>query len=314
MISGVSVWFWRFCILALMLCHGIRSVAAELGFAAPPLAIAQWVKGEKVVLSEGKGKNVFVLVFWEANCSHCRDNFQRLSELQATFKNKGLIVIAISADPADTVKQVVDKMDRQMDFRTGVDDQLQTYGRYMTAFDRKVVPCAFVIDRQGSLVWFGHPAAGLDKALEEIFAGKFDLAASKKVANAEALLPRYFLAVKGGPNESEGETLGTEILKDGAANPWLLNNFAYQILTDPGITNRDTKLALKAAKRACDISDNKDPAFIDTLARALFDGGKIKEAIAQQKRAIALIAAGPDRVPFEKTLQNYEQAVGKSPR
>jgi hypothetical protein len=52
----------------------------------------------------------------------------------------------------------------------------------MEAFGIGGIPHAFVVDKNGKLAWHGHPMAGLDKVLEEMIAGKYDLEAAKAKA------------------------------------------------------------------------------------------------------------------------------------
>jgi len=105
--------------------------------------------------------------------------------------------------------------------------------------------------------------------------------------------------------------LGDQILSDGAKNPLLLNNFAWAILTDPRITARDLGLALRAAKKSYDTNKGEEPGFTDTYARALFDTGKISEAIEIQKEAIRTCKDERQRSAFEQTLEGYRKKTSE---
>src|SRR5205085_4387232 len=78
------------------------------------------------------------------------------------------------------------------------------------------------------------------------------------------------------------------------------------------VKDRDAKLGLKFAKAAYDACDGKDPAIVDTYARALYDTGKKDEAIKLEKKAIELLKNAPDQLkdrledPLNETLKLYE--------
>jgi Flp pilus assembly protein TadD len=85
-----------------------------------------------------------------------------------------------------------------------------------------------------------------------------------------------------------------------------LNEWAWTILTDEKIKTRDLKLATKLAKAALDASEGKDSNILDTYARALFDSGRVSEAITTQKKAIELAENDEARQPLEETLKGYQ--------
>jgi thiol-disulfide isomerase/thioredoxin len=142
---------------------------AERGDAAAPLKIAQWIKGGP--LDPTDGKNVYVVEFWATWCPPCRVSIPHLTELQKVFKDKGVVFIGISDEPPGTVKPFVTKMGANMDYVVACDDDHQTFTAYMQAYQHNGIPTAFVVDKNGKVVWDGHPMAGLDKAIEAVLAG-----------------------------------------------------------------------------------------------------------------------------------------------
>lgn len=80
---------------------------------------------------------------------------------------------------------------------------------------------------------------------------------------------------------------------------------------------RDPAAALKAAKRAVELSGGKESAPTDTLARAYFEAGMLDQAIETQKKACSLDDKDED---LKKTLAYYtacaevrKQAGGADP-
>jgi Leu/Phe-tRNA-protein transferase len=87
----------------------------------------------------------------------------------------------------------------------------------------------------------------------------------------------------------------------------VLNQIAWIVLTNDQIKKRDLAFALRAAKAAVTASDSKEPAILDTYARALFANDKTQEAIEQEKKAVSLADDVKLREKLEKTLKEYEE-------
>jgi peroxiredoxin len=335
---------------------------AELGDPAPALQIAQWVKGGPVDLAEGRGKQVFVVEFWATWCPPCRTSIPHLTDLQKKFKDKGVVFLGVSDEKPDKVQPFVEKMGDKMDYVVALDQDRKTSKAYMGAFGVNGIPHAFVVDQQGRIVWNGHPMAELEKVVEQVLAGKYDLAAAKKrevvqrklddymerarsgkndeateqlgkelqaldkemggiMPGGEAFDPvairedqqlqslfmQYYRAVTGAGDRSKADQLAGELKATKAKNAHLLNEFAWALLTDKRIKERDLGLAMKLAKAAYQASEGKQAHIVDTYARALFDSGDIQEAIRCQEKAVAL-AKEPDlRKQLEEVLQQYRQ-------
>lgn len=398
--------------------------AAEIGDAAPPLDVKEWVKGSPVTLVDGKGKSIYVVEFWATWCPPCRTSIPHLTEMQKKFKDKGVVFIGVTDEKLDVVKKFVEKMGDKMDYTVAIDGGKTSEG-YMQAFEIGGIPHAFIVNKEGKIVWHGHPMDRLEETLDEIVAGKFDLEAAKAKAKKQAegekrqgevrqKLQKYAKAIMAGDTDSEAtKKLEAELLEldkelggllNGEAfdpadfkkrvlfsqkvqkyqkllisgtdtnalaeaekelttdapkgfdlkefkeamaqqaemqkassvlesymdavgengdatkaadlakkvealelkNPELLNQIAWTILTEEAVKNRDTKLALNLAKRANDLSGGKEPAILDTYARALFDNGQAAEAVTQEKKALELAEDEEMKAEFKKSLEKYE--------
>lgn len=299
-------------VLGFALLSSHAATAIELGDPAPKLAIDEWVKGQPVDLAEGKGKNIYVVEFWATWCGPCRVSIPHLSEMQAKFKDQNVTFIGVSDETAAKVKPFVEKMGDKMDYTVAVDKDRQTFANYMGAFNQGGIPHAFIVNKQGQLVWHGHPMAGLDKALEKVIAGTFDMESAKQAALAEELLPKYFTMVATSKKSSpESEKMGKQVLEYAGENPQLLNQMAWIILTNPRIMYRDLGLAMAAAKKAYEETDGKDASIVDTYARALYDTGNVAEAIKMQKKAIEVCDEADLKAALEETLASYESKATK---
>ncbi|MGB9626178.1 MAG: TlpA family protein disulfide reductase [Phycisphaerae bacterium] len=291
--------------------------ATQLGDPAPPLRIAQWIKGKAVDLKAGRGKQVFVIEFWATWCPPCRKAIPHLSEIQKKYRDKGVVVVGITEEEPDIVKPFVKEAGDNMDYTVAVDRDGAMDKAYMEAFGIDGIPHAFIVDKEGRIAWHGHPETGMDKALEEIIAGKYDLETARREDKARRLGNEYFdLLVKADEARTEkarkeilkkaGE-VGAEVVKQAGRNADLLNGFAWTILTAPRIKVRDLDLALKAAKAAYDASEGRSADIADTYARALFDTGRKAEAVKYQKKAVELCKDEKMRSDLKKTLERYEK-------
>jgi peroxiredoxin len=123
------------------------SVFAEMpGPAAPDFTLND-VHGIKVSLSGLKG-NVVILNFWATWCGPCKAEMPSLNNLYVEFKNKGLVVLAISVDA--TEKPVLSFIsEKKLALPVLMDKSKEVY------FDSYAVmglPATFIIDRRGVLI------------------------------------------------------------------------------------------------------------------------------------------------------------------
>jgi len=93
------------------------------------------------------------------------------------------------------------------------------------------------------------------------------------------------------------------------ASESMLNSLSWQILTEVEENKRDKRLALEAAEKANTIAEGKNAHVLDTYALALFQNGKVKEAIAMQEKSLEMVK-GNDRMEadMQKRLAEYKVA------
>ncbi|MBI3737149.1 TlpA family protein disulfide reductase [Candidatus Sumerlaeota bacterium] len=296
----------------MILTHPSRG--ADIGSAAAPLQVSHWIKGEAVDLQAGRGQKVYVIEFWATWCPPCRASIPHLSELQKKFK-ENVIFVGVTDEKPEVVEPFVKKMGEKMDYTVAVDDNAKTAKGYMDAFKIEGIPHAFIVNKDGKIIWHGHPLDDLEETLEKVVAGTYDLKAAKNAAvdkkdaairasNAqEKLIPKYFSLVQSGKKDAAAE-LGRRIVLDAGKDSNLLNEFAWHILTEiePGM--RDPAIALAAAKKAVEASGGKEWSVLDTYARALFESGQAAEAAENQKKALELFDA--DR---KKRMEEIQQTM-----
>lgn len=122
----------------------------------------------------------------------------------------------------------------------------------------------------------------------------------------EPVVEEYFARAVRAADAAELAALGARVLEAHAADPWVLDSFAWRILTDESLGQRDLPLALRAARLAHDATGGADREVAETLARALVLGGEREAGIAMQRRAIELSADDPQtRLVLEEILAEY---------
>ena len=385
--------------------------AAHLGDTAAPLEIAEWVKGDAVDLSAVKGKKVVVVEFWATWCGPCKVSIPHLTEMQKKYASRGVTIVGVTDEESSKVKPFVNEQGDNMNYTVAIDRNNATSDGYMKRYEQNGIPHAFVIDKEGRVAWHGHPMSGLERVLDQIATGSFDLGLEQKreggmkkideffqmamkgesdealdklgvqiaaldkqlnginpeekldlgelkrmarfqsvmsdyqraivsgksdedlakiEAKATPLAPKdfkfadfkarfqlqrtfqeYYRAVTGKGDESKSEELAKKLESTTSDNAEMLNEIAWTLLTDEKIKNRNLKLASKLALAAVDASEGKDFSAVDTYARALYDTGKVDEAVKQQKKAIELCDDKEKKPELEATLKRYQQKPAK---
>ncbi|HOJ33751.1 MAG TPA: TlpA disulfide reductase family protein [Candidatus Hydrogenedentes bacterium] len=136
----------------------------KVGDPAPPLKVSEWVKGDAVDLEAQKGKSAVVVEFWATWCPPCRASIPHLTQLQAKYKDRGIVIVGISSEDKGTVKEFVEKAGDKMVYHVAVDDNGKTEEAYMEASGAQGIPHAYIIGKDGKIVWEGHP---LEKEFEQ---------------------------------------------------------------------------------------------------------------------------------------------------
>ena len=86
----------------------------------------------------------------------------------------------------DKVAEFVNDMGDKMDYNVAADGFERTMAKtWMEAAGQNGIPAAFVIDKSGKIVWIGHPMGGLDKVLDEVIAGTYDVKKAAELAEKQ---------------------------------------------------------------------------------------------------------------------------------
>ncbi|MBL9141717.1 MAG: TlpA family protein disulfide reductase [Phycisphaerae bacterium] len=149
----------------------------SLGSKAPAPDISDFIRGARPEFFE-PGK-VYVLEFWATWCPPCRASMPHLSDLADKYKDKGVVVVGVSDEAPAKVESFLNKDEWKQKARyiLAADPDHSTHTAYMKASGQQGIPTAFVV-KDGVVQWIGHPTE-LDKPLEQIVAGTWDLKSAK---------------------------------------------------------------------------------------------------------------------------------------
>jgi len=105
------------------------------------------LKGNKVKLDDYKGK-VVMLEFFATWCAPCQMLASELQHMHETYKNRGLIVLAVSLDEGQDAVSAVSSFvkEHRISYQVLMDD-----GNARKEFGVFSLPTSFIIDKQGAI-------------------------------------------------------------------------------------------------------------------------------------------------------------------
>lgn len=270
---------------------------------------------------------------------------------RAHKKDGFTVIGVTSVDRSNTLEavqaMVKDKGD-VMDYTVAFDEDRKTNEAWMKASGQGGIPTSFLVDKAGKIAWIGHPASA-DLPIGMILAGTWDYekgpALLKKIAEQQK---EIFTVANEDPEKALGMIdalykehpvlagsmddmrfsllLSLPKMADAAAelggklvdkaieskDPMALNQVAWT-LVDPEtkFEERHIPLALRAATAASKLTDDKDGAILDTLARAHFWNGDLDKALEIQLKAVEN-SEGPMKAQIEEVVAEYEKAIEES--
>ncbi len=128
-----------------------------IGNSAPEFSLEN-LDGKETALSSFKGKPV-LLNFWATWCGYCRKERAHLNSLYEEYKDKGLVIIAVSIDRSlPKVKKFMKNV--PSDFIVLFDSE----GRAASKYNVRGLPSSVLIDREGVIT---HKFTGMRKWTDE---------------------------------------------------------------------------------------------------------------------------------------------------
>jgi thiol-disulfide isomerase/thioredoxin len=152
-------------------------VSLKVGDLAPALTVTKWLQGDAVTKFES-GK-VYVVEFWATWCGACIRSMPHLAELQARYKDQGVIVISftsrdIQGKPGSNTEEKITAFVRKrgptLNYSFAYGDDDTTFDAWVKAAGLHALPRVFVLDKAGRIAYIGSPLF-LDLVLQKVVAG-----------------------------------------------------------------------------------------------------------------------------------------------
>jgi peroxiredoxin len=145
-------------------CGGTMPAAKGSGGAAAPDFTLSTLDGKQVRLSDYKG-SVVLIDFWSTTCDPCMTEMPHLVDMYKKNKERGFVVLAVSADGPESRAQVSSvARAKEMIFPVLLDEETVVTARYNP---KRELPFAVVVGKDGSIVHKrGGYTAGDEKTLE----------------------------------------------------------------------------------------------------------------------------------------------------
>ena len=215
---------------------------------------------------------------------------------------------------------------------------------WMIAAGQNGIPTAFIVDRDSKIAWIGHPMeieATLQKVVDgnwnrDAEAGKMTKSMQEQaemnslrkqyatamknkdyvtamavldqvIAKSPEMAPRKFDLLAQEGDYTKAYAYGRHLVNGAGKNDaFMLNSLAWSV-ADPEskFAKKDYDFAIAAAKRAVELTENRNASIMDTLAWAYYGKGNKAKAIETEKTAASL-ATPQERKDLEASLAKME--------
>jgi hypothetical protein len=276
--------------------------SGQVGTPAAPLTVKEWIKGNPVEVKAGT--NIYVVEIFGTTSLASRASITNLNAIQKRYQDKGVVVVGISDEPAESIKRFVQREGAKIEYAIAADDQRHTTRNYMMPVRQRGIPCAFIVGKDGKLLWHGHPLGGLEEALGQIVAGSYDLERARKADAARVQMAQYLaMATRGDVRTGEA---GRTVLAARTNDATLLCDLAFQIVTTPKLVRRDVVVAAAALDQAEKLGSTNATRVAETRAILLFETGKKEEALDLARKALAAAQGAQEKTNAELFLRTMQ--------
>ena len=121
----------------------------KVGEMAPEISAAEWINGKDSPTLKGLRGKVVVLDFWATWCGPCIENIPHLNELNRKYPAEKFQLLSLVLEGRKTMDRLLAK--KKVEYPIGLESEsLNMYGI-------RGIPHAFVIGKDGRVVWEGYP-------------------------------------------------------------------------------------------------------------------------------------------------------------
>ena len=130
-------------------CSQTKAPIEQSGGKAPDFSLDN-IKGGKISLSDYKGKDNVLLVFWATWCPFCVEEIPELNKLTDTHKDKFKIIGIDIKEDSEKVKNFVEKRTIRYDM------VIDTTGSVAQSYGVIGIPTNVLIDKDGNILYKGN--------------------------------------------------------------------------------------------------------------------------------------------------------------
>ena len=295
--------------------------ALTIGEQAPEINAQYWLNAPALSLQALRGR-IVIVEFWATWCGPCRATIPHLIELYKQTSAKGVVIVSLTNESRGEVERFAKQM--------GMIYAIGGGSNSGTAYGVRGIPHAFIVDPSGKVAWEGHPAGGLDAALEAQLKKTPPVLVSPK-ARAEALaaVERAEKALAAEKHAEAAAILAKvpklddpEATKRADAVRTALADATAKALAD-GLAQAEAKQyaeAVQNLERAAAMAPGSEPARqaeakLADLKKDPEIGAQIEKARRESQAAAMLrdVLEGADRKPPLALLKGLEQVAAKFP-
>lgn len=280
----------------------------RMGSRLGDLSLADIVQGDDVTV--GDGENNLIVVFMATYCPVSRELVAKLNDLE---KRSGIRVVGITEEPRNLLEENVAKYELAPTFALAIDDQQQTRRRLLEPLKQRSIPYAFLVDKNGLLLWHGHPGtSAFDRIVKRTLEGDWAATHARRRLTAKALAEQYLQKVAQPNSASSAARVAKQVSRLCNRDPDFLTALAHMILTSEQIKDRDYAFALELAEQAQELVNGEDPLIGEVFAMALWENNKPKRAINQLQKAREEATDPAMQNRFDELLARYERTADQS--
>lgn len=293
----------------------------NVGDTVPSLEGTQWIKGNAPDFKN----QVTIVEFWRTSCGNCKAQIPHMTALKQKYGDR-LSVVSLCRDSVEKLEEFISANSDQMGFTVGKITK-EIGDPFMSGVTG--VPYAFLVNRDGLIVWKGHPA-GIDDILAKTIEGGIDIEQLKRIDELETALNDVLLTnepdIIAPVNRNllaadQSNELGLEIgmrLAIYNEDPGMVremfdsiqltglggrkaNIFAEMLVTESDLKYRYPEAAFRFSVYALK-QDPDNNNYMDVFARVLYCLGDVDNAVIWEKKAVAL---EPENSFYQNNLDYY---------